>query len=45
MRPVYWSTKTTSPYNGKAGSYVELGPRKKYGEWPAAKWTMPGKPR
>jgi hypothetical protein len=45
MRPVYWSTKTTSPYNGEAGSYVELGPRKKYGEWPAAKWTMPGKPR
>jgi hypothetical protein len=45
MRPVYWSTKTTSPYNGEAGSYVELGPRKKYGEWPAAKWAMPGKPR
>ena len=45
MRPVYWSTKTSSPYNGKAGSYVELGPRVKYGEYPAAKWSMPGKPR
>jgi hypothetical protein len=45
MRPVYWSTTTNSPYNGEAGSYIELGPRIKLGEYPAAKWTMPGKPR
>ena len=45
MRPVYWSTETNSPFNGEPGSYVELGPRIKIGEYPAAKWTMPGKPR
>jgi hypothetical protein len=45
MRPVYWSPKTTSPYNGEAGSYIELGPRIRLGEYPASKWTMPGKPR
>jgi hypothetical protein len=45
MRPVYWSTKTASPYNGEAGSYIELGPRIRLGEYPASKWSMPGKPR
>jgi hypothetical protein len=45
MRPVYWSTKTSSPYNGEAGSYVEIGPRIQAGGYPAAEWSMPGKPR
>ncbi|HVM51581.1 MAG TPA: hypothetical protein VM262_00160 [Acidimicrobiales bacterium] len=45
MRPVYWSTQTPSPYNGEDGSYVELGPRIRVGEYRPEKWTMPGKPR
>jgi hypothetical protein len=45
MRPVYWSTEKTSPYNGKAGTYVQMGNRIRLGGYPAAKWTMPGKPR
>jgi len=45
MRPVYWSTTTPSPFNGEAGSYVELGPRIRLGDYAASKWTMPGKPR
>jgi hypothetical protein len=45
MRPVYWSTETTSPYNGEVGSYIELGPRIRVGEYPTQKWSMPGKPR
>jgi hypothetical protein len=45
MRPVYWSTKESSPYNGEPGRYIDLGARVDLGAWPASKWTMPGKPR
>lgn len=46
MRMVYWSTKTVSPYNNKAGSFVQVGPtRYDLGEYPSSPFTLPGKPR
>ncbi len=35
-REVYWSSKATSPYDGKTGTYIEVDNGKRYtnGQWP-----------
>lgn len=46
MRTTYWSTKTVSPYNGVAGSYIQIGTgRTSVDGWRPGEVVIPNKPR
>jgi len=45
MRVVYWSSTRPSPYNGVAGSWVQVGSRIEPGTTPTGALELPAKPR